>query len=343
MTAPAEPRIDGVIVRFGEIGIKSAPVRSAMLERLKANLLDRMIQLKVEGDVERRGARLWMVGANPPGLVAAARLTFGVVSASPCMVVPATMEGICNGAVDIALPQQWTSFAIRARREGQHPFSSQDVQVTAGSAVFVAAQKAGRTPKVDLGKPELEVQVDIRQDKAYIFTHEFAGPGGIPLGTQGKVGMLLSDEASFVSAWLLMRRGVRLVPIHAGDTGSVPAEQVTRLAQWGMSNMVDLLPVCSGKTSKKALLEAACHVAADHGATAIATGDTLDSQLLVGLPMPVLRPVCGLARSEYDSVLARLGLASGACSPMTWPDPILDEASRETAATLLSMRRTVTA
>src|ERR1051326_603934 len=38
----AAPPPDGVLVRFGEIGIKSAPVRRRMVERLRANLLDQM-------------------------------------------------------------------------------------------------------------------------------------------------------------------------------------------------------------------------------------------------------------------------------------------------------------
>ena len=49
---------EGVIVRFGEMGIKSAPVRNAMLERLRANLVDGIMRHGVEGDVQRRGARL---------------------------------------------------------------------------------------------------------------------------------------------------------------------------------------------------------------------------------------------------------------------------------------------
>lgn len=326
----------GVIVRFGEIGIKSAPVRSAMLERLRANLLDGLVRNGVEGDVHRRGARLWMAGPHADALCGVAIKTFGVVSASPCIIAPAKMDDLCKAAASLALTTAWTTFAIRGRREGTHPFSSQDVQVQAGSAVFKAAEAAGRKPKVQLNKPDLELHVDIRQDKAYLFTEERQGPGGIPLGTQGKLVLLLSDEASCVAAWLLMRRGCRIVPVHAGDTGSLPVDAVASLAEWGMPPDVEVLPVCTGTASKRALLEAACRIADEKGADAVATGETLSSELLLGLPLPVLRPVCGLDAGEYGSVRDRLALDAA-----QWPASIFDDTARETADSLLSMRRTV--
>src|SRR5688572_3284768 len=211
----------GVLVRFGESGIKSARVSRAMVVRLRRNLLEALLRSGSEGDVKALGSRLWMVGPDLSRLLRAATHTFGVVSASPCEVVPATVDSISAGASRLALERPWATFAIRATREGKHPFTSQDLAAQVGSAVWRAAQAAGRTPKVDLGKPDLEVHVDVRQDRAYLSTESREGPGGIPISTQGTVVMLLSDANSFVSAWLLMRRGCSLIPVHAGDTGSL--------------------------------------------------------------------------------------------------------------------------
>lgn len=335
VATPADkaPR-QGVLVRFGEIGIKSAPVRRAMVERLRQNLLDALLRDGAEGDVKALGARLWMVGPDREALLDAATRTFGVVSASACDVVPATMDDISAAACRLALARPWTTFAIRATREGKHPFSSQDIAVQAGSAVWKAAQAAGRSPKVDLGSPQLEVRVDVRQDKAYAFTETREGPGGIPVGSQGTVVMLLSDEASFVAAWLLLRRGCRLLPVHAGTTGSLDLDAVATLARWGMPPEVTLLPVCTGSVSKATLLQAAGRLALEAKAPALATGDTLDSAL--GTPrLPVLRPLCGLLPAEVQRWKARIGLAEVASVR------ILDPASRETVDTVMAMRRTV--
>ncbi len=332
----AETAWHGVLVRFGEIGIKSAYVRRAMLERLRQNLLDGMLREGLTGDVKSLGSRLWMVGPRADALADLACRTFGVVSASPARLVLAEMEALKREAAAIALTRPWASFAVRASREGKHPFTSQDVAVQAGSAVYVAAQAAGRSPRVDLGSPEMEVWIDIRQAQAFVFLDRLAGPGGLPLGSQGRVVALLSDEASFVAAWLMMRRGCHVVPLHAGDTGSVPADAVAALARWGLPRDVEVLPVCTGTVRKEELLAAAAEVARSRKAAALVTGDTLDSRLVAPPGMAVLRPVCGLDAGEYARIRDRIGL------PAIEARRVLDSAGRDTAESMLRLRRVVT-
>lgn len=330
--------MDGVLVRFGEIGIKSPPVRRAMLERLRGNLLTLMERHNTEGDVARMGARLWMAGPDTQALAAVARRTFGVVSASPARRVDAKLEDIGQAATAAALAHPaWRTFAIRARREGTHPFSSQDLNVQVGSQVFLAAKAQGRTPAVDLTKPDLTIDIDVRGPHAFLFTTSVEGPGGIPMGSQGRVLALLSDEASFVAAWLMARRGCSVVPLHAGDTGSLPVDAVACLAMWGLPRDVEVLPVCTGRVTKGVLFEAAAQVAMENRCQALVTGETLASTLQ-GASLPVLRPVCGLDASEYGRFRDLIALPGGG-----YPASILSPSSRETADTLLSMRRTVAA
>lgn len=329
---------EGVLIRFGELGIKSAPVRRRMLDRLQRNLLDLMEAEGVEGDVLRLGARLWAVGPDPARLQDVACRTFGVVSASRARQVVATMEAMSEaaGLLAVAIPG-WTTFAVRARREGTHTFSSQDINVKVGAAVYRAAESAGYRPRVRLDDPDLAVHVDVRADRAFVFTGQTEGPGGIPMGTQGRVVALLSDEASAVAAWLMARRGCTVTLLHAGDTGSVPADAVEALSRWGFGRDVEVLPVCTGRTAKGPLLEAAAHVAQELRADALVTGEGLGSRFAAA-PIPVLRPVCGLDPEEYARWRDRIGLAG-----LEWPAPILAESAGETVDSLLSMRRTVAA
>jgi len=303
-TAPAP---DGVLVRFGEIGIKSAPVRRAMAERLRRNLLAQMQRGSVEGDVVRLGSRLWAVGPDANALVDVACRTFGVVSASPARRVPATLEAILPAAVGEALGKPWRTFAVRARREGTHPFSSQDIQVQAGSAIWKAAEAAGRPVKVDLTRPDLEVDVDVRQDQAFVFSATREGPGGIPMGSQGRVAVLLSDANSALAAWLMARRGCDVLLLHAGTALSVPSDPLAALARWGLPPTADLLPP---PESKEALLLLATEAATRRHAEAVVTGETLSSRL-VGAPIPILRPVCGLDAAEASRWMERAGLDAG--------------------------------
>lgn len=333
---PPATQPDGVLVRFGEIGIKSAPVRRAMVERLRQNLLAAMQRENVEGDVTTIGARLWMVGPDADRLAQVATRTFGVVSASPVRRVPATLEAIQQAAIEAALAAlPWATFAVRASREGTHPFTSQDLQVQVGSAIWKAVEAAGGKPKVDLRKPDFEVHLDVRGERAYVFTQHLEGPGGIPVGSQGQAIALLSDEASFLAAWLMMRRGCAVTGLHAGTTGSLPVDAAAELVRWGMDAEVELLPACTGLVSKPVLQEAAARVARDHRAAVLVTGETLDSPFAPA-PIPVLRPLCGLDAGEVERVRARARL------PAIDAPSIFDAAAKETSESLLSMRRTVT-
>ncbi len=329
---------DAVLVRFGEIGIKSAPVRRSMQRKLRQNLEDALLREGVEGGVVSAGSRVLLEGPEPERLADAATKVFGVVSASPVLRCDSTLEAIGDAAVEMALERPWRTFAIRARREGKHDFSSQDVQVQVGSRVFTAAVEADRPVSVDLSEPELAIHVEVRNRTTYLFTDRIPGPGGLPVGTQGKVLAMVSDQASFVAAWLMLRRGCAVIPLHAGHSGSLPLEGFEALAPWGLTQTAELLPVCSGTVSKTILLKAAQSIAADRGAAALITGDRLESELLaVHGNVPVLRPVCGLDDEEYHRIVNQIGL------PDFDTDSFLDPDATETVDSLLSMHRRVEA
>ncbi len=291
---------DGVLVRFGELGIKSPPVRRQMLNRLRQNILDAMLRHNVEGDVQFMGARLWMVGPDADQLLGIATRTFGVVSASPTITCPSTMEDMENAAVRMALDAgngDWSSFAIRAHREGEHAFTSMDVGRQVGSAVFVAAEKAGRTPSVDLGNPDLEVHVDVRSSGAFLFTTVHDGPGGLPAGAQGHVVCILDRPDSIVAAWLMMRRGCKITLAHPGES---PSDVLTALRSWGA-------PTQSHPLSGADAIDAAWE---GFRVDAVVTADTLADAIDLRPGIPVLRPLCGLAPTEVERIRQRIGAAA---------------------------------
>ncbi|PSH00571.1 MAG: hypothetical protein BRC30_02855, partial [Nanohaloarchaea archaeon SW_7_46_7] len=69
--------------------------------------------------------------------------------------------------------------------------------------------------EVDLDQPETWLGVDVRQDKAYIFTEKLEGPGGFPAATQGSYVALISGGIdSPVAAYQMMTRGADILPIY---------------------------------------------------------------------------------------------------------------------------------
>lgn len=261
-----------------------------MLARLAENLLNQMVRRRIEGDVETRGSRLFLLGPDPAALLDAAARTFGVVSASPVRRVAPTMEAILAAAPEIALRRPWSSFAIRARREGNQGFSSQEVGIQAGSAVYKAAEAAGRTPKVNLSKPDLELHIDVRQDACYLFLDATEGPGGIPVSTQGKVVALLRNRNDALAAWFLLRRGCAVAP-----AGTMDDALVAHLAGWGLSRPRWGAPE---------------EAATSWDALALCSGETIADPIApIGSgALPVLRPLYGLDPDERDRWMRRSGL-----------------------------------
>ena len=76
-------------------------------------------------------------------------------------------------------------------------------------------EKKGKRPRVNLTSSNKEMFVEMRQNLAYIYLNTFKGVGGLPLGTQGSMVVLMSGGLdSPVAAWLMMKRGVMIIPVY---------------------------------------------------------------------------------------------------------------------------------
>ena len=217
---------DVVLVRHGEIGVKSEQVRRKMEARLAENMRSMLAARGLTGDIERRRNRLYVHTDEPDAVAAAAADTFGVVSASPARAVEPTLDAV-ESALVAATETQYDggTFAVDAARAGPadaHPFASTDIESEGGAAVWAAIESMGGDPQVDLDDPDFRLFVECRQDVAYIFLEKRSGPGGLPLGTQRPVVALISGGIdSPVAAWKLMARGCPVIPVYVdlGDYG----------------------------------------------------------------------------------------------------------------------------
>ena len=84
-----------------------------------------------------------------------------------------------------------------------------DVGREVGSAIFIANEDLG--VKVDLTDPEVVFYVEVRDNMAYLFQDYIRCHAGLPVTSQGKVIAVAEDIRGMVSAWLMMKRGCRVV------------------------------------------------------------------------------------------------------------------------------------
>jgi thiamine biosynthesis protein ThiI len=205
-----------LLVRFGEIALKSRYVRNQFLRKLAANVQDQFAMHGVPCVVERSHSRLYVFADDEGAAGRLLRRVFGVVSFSPAEEVSADRRTVVEASVAYALRRlrSGMSFAVRPRRTGTHPYTSMDLAKEVGAAVLAARPGV----RVDLGRPDFALHVEVRQDRAFVFHEIVPGPGGLPLDTQGRVVALVEDDGGMVAAWLMMKRGCRtIVATRDGD------------------------------------------------------------------------------------------------------------------------------
>ena len=338
------PDADVVLVRHGDIGVKSEQVRRKMESRLANNLRTMLADRGVDGDVEQRRNRLLVHTEDPASVTAAAADTVGVSSASPALTVAPTLDDIC-AALAAATHEHYDggAFAVDARRAGPadaHPFSSTDIESDGGAAVWGAIDAMGGDPSVDLDDPDFRLFVECRRDEAFVFLERREGPGGLPLGSQRPVVALVSGGIdSPVAAWQLMRRGAPVVPVYVdlgayggADHRARALSTVETLAAYAPTTDLSTHVVDAGDVAaalddtmgamrmlalRRFMLVAAEAVAEDVGAVGIVTGEAIgqkSSQTSANIAvtdaatsLPVHRPLLTLDKPEITQQARDLG------------------------------------
>ncbi len=202
------------LLRYGEIGLKSGPVRRSMKRRLIRNVKAIFSHWGEECSVKEEEGRLFVSSDSAEAHEVLSRV-FGLVSFSPVWITTSQMEDMTRLALELVkeVIQRGPRFAVRVRRVGEHSYTSMDVARDLGSAILHAHPKL----KVDLRTPDWELMVEVRGEKAYLSVEVCPGPGGLPLGSQGRVVALVESPEGAMAAWLMMKRGCRVFPIYLDE------------------------------------------------------------------------------------------------------------------------------
>jgi len=95
------------------------------------------------------------------------------------------------------------TFAVRATRKGTHNFTSKELEIATGNALY------DNSSGVDLEHPEAPLYIEVRDKNFYLFTEKINGPGGLPLKSEGKAISLFSGGIdSPVASFMVMKRGM---------------------------------------------------------------------------------------------------------------------------------------
>ncbi|MBU2565091.1 MAG: hypothetical protein KJ655_02405 [Candidatus Thermoplasmatota archaeon] len=235
-----------ILVRYGEIGLKSRSVRRRFEKKLISNIEDAFLRNKIECSVTSEWGRIYVYTENLDKGVSILKNIFGVTSLSPVVETSSEIDDICKTSADYSkkIIKKGQSFAVRSRRTGSHPYSSMDVAVKVGNTILNSVKNVS----VNLNAPDAEVFVEVRNNRAYVFSEKILGPGGMPLGTQGRVAALIDDEKSVVAAWLMMKRGGSVIPVY--EEGNRNAAHYLKVLE-GWNNLVKPFVIKSDNLSEQ--------------------------------------------------------------------------------------------
>jgi len=345
---------DTVIVRFGgEIGIKSSPVRYNY-ERLVVKHVRRALKARgiVISSFNYSFGRLYVRSPEADRAAKAIAKVFGVSSTSPAISTSSDLEDIAKKGLELArmILSPKESFAVRCRRVGEHPYTSMDVCRLLGERILTELSDKGL--RVNLEEPDKEILVEIRGDEAFLFAETYPGPGGFPLGSQGRlIGLLSSGMDSPVACWLAMRRGCVVIPLHfdlrpfSGDVVVEKALELARvLADWSLGLMKRIYVVPYGDLlaeikdncpepltcvlCKRFMLRIAGRLAKKARADGVLTGDSIGeqaSQTLHNLKiideaaedLLIVRPLICFDKTEIFELARRIGTYEISAKPDT--------------------------
>jgi len=327
-----------LVVHYAEIALKGGN-RPWFEARLKENLARALAGTPATRIRRERGRIVVEMGPGDDAALAGALdrvgRVFGVAWFAAAREVEPAMEVLEREVVARAKSGTGT-FRLEARRaDKQFPLTSMEVNRVLGAAVVAAT---GRP--VDLEEPRDTYGVEIDRGRAFVFDARREGPGGLPVGTSGKVVALLSGGIdSPVAAWRMMRRGCRVLGVHFYNNAAGGGEGVKEkldllgaaLALWQGRLVLRIVPFEALQRAivaavpadhrmivyRRAMLRIADRLRAAERAKAIVTGDSVGqvaSQTLENLaavysavPGPILAPLAGDEKTEIIATARRIG------------------------------------
>lgn len=328
-----------VLIRYGELFLKSEPVKRHFIKILLRNLAKALDSKGLSHRFDVYRGRILVYGQDIPAIAENARRVFGVVDVSVSEKTGIDLDEMADAACSLARNslKPGMSFAIRAKRQGVEGMTSQELGAEIGAAVI------GTVPGVcvDLTNPQYEIFVERRDFGGFVYDSRLTAPGGLPWGTQGKVLSLLSAGIdSPVASWLMMKRGCEVAHLHV-DGGSFAGRDVfdaalrhhCTLSTWIPGFLQDLWvldaeyfyealtsrvkPRYRCVLCKRFMIRVGTAIVREKGMAALLTGDNLGqvaSQTLANLVtvseaanVMILRPLIAYDKEEAVSIARKIG------------------------------------
>jgi tRNA uracil 4-sulfurtransferase len=331
-----------IVVHYHEIWLKGGN-RPFFLGKLFAALRQALEGIPVDR-IDRPGERFLVrlgEGASLDAAVERVEHVLGVANYAVAQAVERDMDTICRTAWKEIEPLEFVTFAVRVKRSDKtFPHTTMQIESAIGRYLLGHLRAQGRAVRVQLREPEVTCHIEITPGPALVYARKFAGSGGLPVNTAGRMACLLSGGYdSAVAAYRMMKRGAHLSFVHFYGTGARAGESsrhvasalVRQLARYQFNAKLYCVPFEAIQREivryapetfrvllyRRMMLRIAEVLAGREHALALVTGDSLGqvaSQTLRNLvavdaaaKMSIFRPLIGTDKIEILEAARKIG------------------------------------
>jgi thiamine biosynthesis protein ThiI len=324
------------LISFGEIALKGE--NRPFFERILIQKIKQALRNFENIRVQKTHGRIYCLVDGPrEEVIDRLKKVFGIVAISPAHECELNMDSIKAAALSVMKETDYRgkTFKVETRRPNKSfPLKSPDVSREVGAHLLTNLEGL----KVDVHHPDIEVEVEIRE-RGFVYCERIPGPGGLPLGCNGRAVLLLSGGIdSPVAGYMMMKRGVEIEPVYFHsfpftsdrakekviDLCKVLAEYSGRM-RLHVVNFTDVLKELGEKgpdelltiLMRRMMVRISQEIAARVGAKALITGESVGqvaSQTMEALiatnevaKMPVFRPVIGFDKVEIMDLAKKIG------------------------------------
>ncbi len=329
------------LIKYAEIGVKGKN-RSLFEDALVRQIRYALKRCEGEFAVHRTRGRIYVDVVSEEydyeETVDNLKTVFGISDICPMIQVKDEgFEKLGETVVrymDEVYPDKRLTFKVDTRRARKdYPMESMEVNREIGGILLDAFPEL----RVDVHRPDVMLSIEIRE-KIYIYSIKIPGPGGMPVGTNGKGMLLLSGGIdSPVAGWMIAKRGVKLdaVYFHAPPYTSERAKQkvvdlARKVARYSgpiwlhVVNFTDIQLYIYEKCPheeltvimRRYMMRIAEAIAGDTECLGLITGESIGqvaSQTMHSLAvtddacqMPVYRPLIGMDKQEIVTISEKI-------------------------------------
>lgn len=216
-----------IIIKYGELTTKKDNINffiNALRDNIKKSLKD------IDNKIIYDHGRMFIETSNYENVLNILKKTFGIHEINIGYKLKTnSLEEINAELLNLLKDKEFKTFKVTTKRSDKsYPINSMEISRKVGGTILNNISNI----EVDVHNPNLEINIEIRKNEAYIYFEKIKGIGGYPVGTLGKGLLMLSGGIdSPVAGYLAMKRGIKLECIYFDSPPHTSKEALNKVKE----------------------------------------------------------------------------------------------------------------